>query len=183
MSKPVVAIVGRPNAGKSTLLNRVVGKLQAITEDLPGTTRDRNMADVTWGGVDFTLVDTGGLEIKPGSAVARGIKTQIETAIEEADVIIDLVDVTDGVTPADYEVADMLRKTDKPVILAASRQRPTGNRSAGVLRTGTGRTRRHQRPPRPGSCRPAGQDCAPAASPGTCRTGYRSHQGGDCRQA
>jgi len=121
MSKPVVAIVGRPNAGKSTLLNRVVGKLQAITEDLPGTTRDRNMADVTWGGVDFTLVDTGGLEIKPGSAVARGIKTQIETAIEEADVIIDLVDVTDGVTPADYEVADMLRKTDKPVILAANK--------------------------------------------------------------
>ncbi len=121
MTKPIVAIVGRPNAGKSTLLNRVVGKLQAITEDLPGTTRDRNLADVSWGGAEFTLVDTGGLEIKPDSAIGRGIKTQIETAIKEAHVIIDLVDVTDGVTPSDFEVADMLRKVNKPIILAANK--------------------------------------------------------------
>src|SRR3989304_6318215 len=104
MTKPVVAIVGRPNAGKSTLLNRIVGKPLAIIEDRPGTTRDRNMADVTWQGVEFTMVDTGGLEITPGSAIARGVKSQIEVAIKQADVIIDLVDVIDGVTPADQEV-------------------------------------------------------------------------------
>jgi GTP-binding protein len=121
MTKPIVAIVGRPNTGKSTLLNRVAGKRLAIIEDMPGTTRDRNLAEVTWGGTEFTLVDTGGLEIKPDTAIARGIKAQIETAIKEADVIIDLVDVNDGVTPADYEVADLLRKANKPVILAANK--------------------------------------------------------------
>ena len=119
--KPIVAIVGRPNTGKSTLLNRVAGKRLAIIEDLPGTTRDRNLTDVKWGDAEFTMVDTGGLEIKPRSAIARGIKAQIETAIKEADVIIDLVDVTDGVTPADFEVADMLRRANKPVLLAANK--------------------------------------------------------------
>jgi GTP-binding protein len=121
MTKSIVAIVGRPNTGKSTLLNRAAGKPLAITEDLPGTTRDRNLADVNWGGKEFTLVDTGGLETKPGSAIARGIKAQIETAIRDADVIIDLVDAKDGVTPADYEVADLLRKANKPVLLAANK--------------------------------------------------------------
>src|SRR3989304_168533 len=106
MTKPLVAIVGRPNAGKSTLLNRVVGKPLAIIEDRPGTTRDRNMADVAWGGVEFTLVDTGGLGLAPDSAVGRGVLAQIETAIDQADVIIDLVDVTEGVAPVDFEVAD-----------------------------------------------------------------------------
>jgi GTP-binding protein len=121
MTKPIVAIVGRPNTGKSTLLNRVAGKPLAITEDIPGTTRDRNLADVTWGGVEFTLVDTGGLEIQPSSTIARGVKAQIETAIKEADVIIDLVAVTDGVTPADFEVADILRKANKPIMLVANK--------------------------------------------------------------
>jgi GTPase len=121
VTKPIVAIVGRPNTGKSTLLNRVAGKPLAITEDRPGTTRDRNLADVNWGGTDFTMVDTGGLEIKPSSTIARGVKSQIETAIKDADVIIDLVAATDGVTPADYEVADMLRKANKPVMLVANK--------------------------------------------------------------
>jgi len=121
MIKPIVAIVGRPNTGKSTLLNRVAGKPLAITEDRPGTTRDRNLADVSWGSREFTLVDTGGLEIKPSTNIARGVKAQIETAIKDADVIIDLVDVKDGVTPADYDVADMLRKANKPIILAANK--------------------------------------------------------------
>lgn len=121
MTKPIVAIVGRPNTGKSTLLNRVAGRRLAIIEDMPGTTRDRNLAEVNWGGTEFTLVDTGGLEMKPDTAIARGIKAQIETAIKEADVIIDLVDITDGVTPADFEVADMLRKVNKPVLLAANK--------------------------------------------------------------
>jgi GTP-binding protein len=117
----MVAIVGRPNTGKSTLLNRIAGKRLAITENLPGTTRDRNMADVSWGKTEFILVDTGGLEMKPSSTIVKGIKAQIETAIKEADVIIDLVDAKDGVTPADYEVADRLRKANKPVILAANK--------------------------------------------------------------
>ena len=121
MIKPLVAIVGRPNVGKSTLLNRVVGKPLAIIEDKPGTTRDRNMADVAWGGVEFTIVDTGGLELAPDSAVGRGILAQIETAIEQANVIIDLVDVTGGLTPVDFEVADLLRRANKPVLLAANK--------------------------------------------------------------
>jgi GTP-binding protein len=121
MTKPIVVIVGRPNTGKSTLLNRIAGKRLAITEDEPGTTRDRNLADVIWGENEFTLVDTGGLEIKPSSTIAKGLKAQIETAMKEADVIIDLVDAKDGVTPADEEVADQLRKANKPVILAANK--------------------------------------------------------------
>jgi len=121
MTKPIVAIVGRPNTGKSTLLNRIVGKPLAITEDVPGTTRDRNMADVTWQGVEFTLVDTGGLEIEPRSTIARGVKNQVETAISEADVIIDVVDAIDGVTPVDLEIADVLRRANKPIIIAANK--------------------------------------------------------------
>jgi GTP-binding protein len=121
MTKPIVVIVGRPNTGKSTLLNRIAGKRLAITEDEPWTTRDRNLADVIWGENEFTLVDTGGLEIKPSSTIAKGVKAQIETAMKEADVIIDLVDAKDGVTPADEEVADQLRKANKPVILAANK--------------------------------------------------------------
>jgi len=121
MTRPIVAIVGRPNSGKSTLLNRVVGKPLAIVEDMPGTTRDRNLANVTWGGVEFTLIDTGGLEMEPRSTIAQGIRAQIETAINDADVIIDLVDVTDGVTRSDFEIADMLRRANKPVLLAANK--------------------------------------------------------------
>jgi GTP-binding protein len=121
MIRPVVAIVGRTNAGKSSLLNRVVGKPLAITEDRPGTTRDRNMAGVAWGGAEFTLVDTGGLELAPKTTVGRGVLEQIEAAIKEADVIIDLVDVTEGVTPVDCEVADRLRRAGKPILLAVNK--------------------------------------------------------------
>ena len=121
MGKPIVAIIGRQNVGKSTLLNRAVGKPLAIVEDLPGTTRDRIFADVSWRGVEFTMVDTGGLELKPQSAIAQAVKAQAETAIAEADVIILLVDVKDGVVPADLETADMLRRVSKPIILAANK--------------------------------------------------------------
>jgi GTP-binding protein len=121
MNRPIVAIVGRPNTGKSTLLNRLAGKPLAITENMPGTTRDRNQTEVTWRGTEFTVVDTGGLEIKPRSSIERGIKSQIEKALLDADVIIDLVDVVEGVTPSDYEVADMLRKISKPVILVVNK--------------------------------------------------------------
>jgi GTPase len=121
LTKPVIAIVGRPNTGKSTLLNRIVGKPQAIVEDLPGTTRDRNTADAEWQGTEFTLVDTGGLEMAPGTSIARGVKAQVETAIEEADLIIFLVDAKDGVTPADQEIADRLRKASKPMLVVANK--------------------------------------------------------------
>jgi GTP-binding protein len=121
MSKPIVAIVGRPNAGKSTFLNRVAGKPLAIVEDIPGTTRDRIFADVTWQGKVFTLVDTGGLELSPDSTITRGIMTQINTAIGEADVIVSLVDVTEGLTPADLDITDMLRRINKPVLLVANK--------------------------------------------------------------
>jgi GTP-binding protein len=121
MNKPIVAIIGRQNAGKSTLLNRVAGKPLAIVEDLPGTTRDRIFASVSWQGVEFTMVDTGGLELEPRSTIARGVKAQIEAAISEADIIVSLVDVKDGVTPSDLEIADMLRRVSKPILLVVNK--------------------------------------------------------------
>jgi len=116
-----VAIVGRQNVGKSTLLNRVARKPLAIVADLPGTTRDRIFASVAWQGVDFTLVDTGGLEMAPRSTVAQGVREQVEAAIAEADVIIFLVDVKSGLIPADLEVAEMLRRVSKPILLVANK--------------------------------------------------------------
>jgi len=121
MSKPIVAIIGRQNVGKSTLLNRVAGKRLAIVADLPGTTRDRMLANVSWHGVEFTMVDTGGLEPKPASTMAQAVKEQAEVAIAEADVIVFLADVRDGVVPTDLEAADILRQVSKPVVLAANK--------------------------------------------------------------
>lgn len=132
MNKPIVAIIGRQNAGKSTLLNRVAGKPLAIVQDLPGTTRDRIFANVSWQGTDFTMVDTGGLELEPRSTIARGVKAQIEAAISEADVIISLVDVKDGVTPSDLEIADMLRRVNKPILLVANKVDNSGLESEAV---------------------------------------------------
>ncbi len=121
MSKPIVAIIGRQNVGKSTLLNRMVGKRLAIVADLPGTTRDRIFANVSWQGVELTVVDTGGLEMSPNSTIIQGVKEQVETAITEADVIIFLVDVRSGVVPSDLEIADMLRQVSKPILLVANK--------------------------------------------------------------
>lgn len=121
MSKSIVAIVGRQNVGKSTLLNRVARKPLAIVADLPGTTRDRIFASVAWQGVEFTLVDTGGLEMAPRSTVARGVREQVEAAIAEADVIVFLVDVKSGLIPADLEMAEMLRRASKPILLVANK--------------------------------------------------------------
>jgi GTP-binding protein len=121
MPKPIVAIVGRQNVGKSTLLNRLAGKRIAIVADLPGTTRDRVFADVSWRDSSFTLVDTGGMELKPSSAVALGVREQVEAAIAEADVIIFLVDSEAGLVPADLEIAQMLRRSNKPIVVAANK--------------------------------------------------------------
>jgi GTP-binding protein len=116
-----VAIVGRQNVGKSTLHNRIARKPLAIVEDLPGTTRDRIFTNVAWQGVEFTLIDTGGLEIAPRSTVAQGVREQVEAAIAEADVIIFLVDVKSGLIPADLEMAEMLRRVSKPILLVANK--------------------------------------------------------------
>ena len=121
VSKPIVAIIGRQNVGKSTLLNRIVRKPLAIVEDLPGTTRDRIFADVSWQGAEFTMVDTGGLGLKPRSTIAQGTKEQAEAAIADADVIIFLVDVRDGVIPSDLEIADTVRQASKSVVLVANK--------------------------------------------------------------
>ncbi|MFC1908004.1 ribosome biogenesis GTPase Der [Chloroflexota bacterium] len=121
MNKPIVAIIGRQNVGKSTLLNRVAGKPIAIVEDLPGTTRDRIFANVSWQGVEFTIIDTGGLEPKPQSNITQGVNEQVEVAIAEADVIIFLLDVRDGVTPPDLEIAGKLRQVSKPIVLVVNK--------------------------------------------------------------
>ena len=121
MSKSIVAIVGRQNVGKSTLLNRLAGKRIAIVEDLPGTTRDRVLADISWHGEEFTLVDTGGLEIEPGTIIGAGVKAQVKNAIEQADAVIFMTDVRHGVVTSDHEVADLLRQINKPVILAVNK--------------------------------------------------------------
>ncbi|OGO37718.1 MAG: ribosome biogenesis GTPase Der [Chloroflexi bacterium RBG_16_57_8] len=121
MTKPIVAIVGRQNVGKSTLLNRLAGKRIAITEDAPGTTRDRVVADVSWHGAEFTLIDTGGMEPVPQSHLAKAVQTQVKTAINEADIIVFLTDVRDGVTSFDRDIADMLRRSEKPVILTVNK--------------------------------------------------------------
>ncbi|MFC1984643.1 ribosome biogenesis GTPase Der [Chloroflexota bacterium] len=121
VSKPIVAIIGRQNVGKSALLNRMAGKPIAIVADLPGTTRDRIFANVSWQGVEFTIVDTGGLEVKPQSAIAQRVEEQAEMAIAEADIIIFLVDVTDGVIPSDQEITDRLRQVSKPMVLVVNK--------------------------------------------------------------
>jgi len=119
--KPVVAIVGRPNVGKSTLFNRLVGKPMAIVSDIPGTTRDRIFADITVDGHDIVLVDTGGLEPKPETSIARKIRNQVETAIEEADAIVFLLDAIDGLTNPDLDIADKLRRIDKPILTVVNK--------------------------------------------------------------
>ena len=121
MNKPVVAIVGRPNVGKSTLFNRLVGRSVAIVSKMAGTTRDRVTTETEWGEHLFILVDTGGLEIFPETAIWRQVRIQIETAIEDADVIVMMVDVTQGVTPDDIDVAAQLRPSGRKIILAANK--------------------------------------------------------------
>lgn len=121
MRKPLVAIIGRQNVGKSTLLNRLAGKRIAIVEDLPGTTRDRVFADIVWQDKEFTVVDTGGLEMTPDDEVGREVRQQVSVAIRDADIIIFAVDVKDGVMPTDLDIAGMLRRANKPVILVVNK--------------------------------------------------------------
>ena len=119
--KPLVAIVGRPNVGKSTLFNRLVGNRLAIVSDVAGTTRDRVMTETIWADHAFILVDTGGLDLFPETDMWQQVKGQIEVAIEDADVIVFAVDAATGITPADVDVADALRRTEKPIVLVANK--------------------------------------------------------------
>lgn len=130
MAKPIVALVGRPNVGKSTLFNRLIGERRAIVQNEPGTTRDRVYGSGDWGGVDFTLIDTGGLqedtdvpddETELRRLITRQTRNQAAMAISEADVIVMLVDSRAGPTPQDIEISEMLRRSNKPTLLAANK--------------------------------------------------------------
>lgn len=121
MAKPVVAIVGRPNVGKSTLFNRLVGSRKAIVEDIPGVTRDRLYDNSDWLGREFIIIDTGGIRFDEGDIFTKEIKLQAELAVEEADVIVMVVDAQEGISPEDEQVADLLRKSKKQVVLAANK--------------------------------------------------------------
>ncbi|MBO4572270.1 MAG: ribosome biogenesis GTPase Der [Clostridia bacterium] len=121
MNKPIVAIVGRPNVGKSTFFNKITGTKISIVKDHPGVTRDRIYCDAEWCGYKFTLVDTGGIELKSQDEMWMHIKKQAELAIDAADVIIFMTSAKDGVTSADAEVAERLRKSRKPVVLVVNK--------------------------------------------------------------
>ena len=121
MSKPIVALIGRPNVGKSTFFNYIIGERKSIVEDTPGVTRDRIYADTEWRGRKFTIIDTGGIEPKSNDEILVQMKRQAQIAMETADVIIFLTDIKQGVTATDYEVATMLRKMGKPIVLVCNK--------------------------------------------------------------
>src|SRR5213592_4460006 len=121
MSLPVVAIVGRPNVGKSTLFNRLVGERVAIVEDVPGTTRDRIYATTEWRGREFSLIDTGGLDDGKAGEMEAAVRRQAEAAIREADAVLFVVDAQSGILPVEHDVADRLRRSRKPVVMAANK--------------------------------------------------------------
>ncbi len=121
MAKPTVAIVGRPNVGKSTFFNYIVGKRISIVEDTPGVTRDRIYADANWRGIDFTIIDTGGIEPETDDIIISQMRTQADMAVAIADVILFVTDFKQGVTEADKEIALMLKKSKKPIVLVCNK--------------------------------------------------------------
>ena len=121
MNKPIVAIVGRPNVGKSTLFNALAGQMISIVKDTPGVTRDRIYADIDWLNHQFTLIDTGGIEPDSSDIILSQMREQAQIAIDTADVIIFMTDVKQGLIDADAKVADMLRRSRKPVILVVNK--------------------------------------------------------------
>ncbi len=118
---PVIAIVGRPNVGKSTLYNRLAGRRMAIVSDVPGTTRDRISMDADWKGKRYVLVDTGGIEDRPGDLLWEDVRNQTAKALEDADAVILVVDAAAGISPGDHEAADLVRRSGKPYVLAANK--------------------------------------------------------------
>src|ERR687884_2230692 len=120
-AKPLVALVGRPNVGKSTLFNRLIGEPYAVVHDAPGTTRDRLYGTTDWQGVEFTLVDTGGIGLEVEGDIMAGTLAQAQEAMSEADVIVLVADAQTGPLPADDDLALLLRRTQKPVLLAVNK--------------------------------------------------------------
>ena len=121
MAKPIVAIIGKPNVGKSTFFNYIVGKRISIVEDTPGVTRDRVYGEANWRGREFTLIDTGGIEPESNDEILVQMRTQANIAIDIADVIIFMTDIKQGVTAADEDIAIMLKKARKPVVLVCNK--------------------------------------------------------------
>ncbi|MCR4711800.1 MAG: 50S ribosome-binding GTPase, partial [Clostridia bacterium] len=121
MSRPIVAVVGRPNVGKSTLFNRIVGRRVSIVEDTPGVTRDRIYAEAEWNGIHFDLIDTGGIEPASSDVILAQMREQAQIAIDMADVILFVTDGKEGITTTDEEVANMLRRTGKKVVLLVNK--------------------------------------------------------------
>ena len=121
MNKPIVAIVGRPNVGKSTLFNALAGQMISIVKDTPGVTRDRIYADIDWLNHQFTLIDTGGIEPDSSDIILSQMREQAQIAIDTADVIIFMTDVKQGLVDSDAKVADMLRRSRKPVVLVVNK--------------------------------------------------------------
>ena len=132
MSKPLVAIVGRPNVGKSMLFNRLAGKRLSIVEDTPGVTRDRLYAECEWNGRKFDIVDTGGIEPSTDDEILLFMREQAQIAIDSADVIVFVTEIGTGVTAADHEVAGMLLKAKKPVVLAVNKMDSIGEVDPGI---------------------------------------------------
>ncbi len=132
MSRPIVAIVGRPNVGKSQLFNKLVGRRVSIVEDTPGVTRDRIYGEADWNGRSFTLIDTGGIEPRTDDQILTFMREQAETAIETAAVIVFVCDLRTGLTASDHEVASMLLRSGKPVVLAVNKADSTGATDPGI---------------------------------------------------
>jgi len=130
LSAPLVAIIGRPNVGKSTLFNRLVGRREAIVEDRPGVTRDRLYGVGNWDGRHFILVDTGGLDPDLETGIPAHIRSQAEVAIEEADLILFVVDASEGPTTVDHEIAEFLRRSGKPILVVANKSDSPGRELA-----------------------------------------------------
>ena len=126
MSKPIIAIVGRPNVGKSMLFNKLVGKRLSIVEDTPGVTRDRIYGEAEWNGRKFTVVDTGGIEPSTDNMILAFMREQAQIAIDNATVIVFVTDIKTGMTASDQEVAYMLQRSGKPIVLAVNKMDSTG---------------------------------------------------------
>ena len=124
--KPIVAIVGRPNVGKSMLFNKLIGRRLSIVEDTPGVTRDRIYGETDWNGRKFTLIDTGGIEPRTDNQILEFMRDQAQIAIENATVIVFLTDIKTGLTASDHEVASMLLRSGKPIVLAVNKMDSTG---------------------------------------------------------
>ena len=183
---PVLAVVGRPNVGKSTLVNRIIGRREAVVEDVPGVTRDRVSYDATWNGRDFTVVDTGGWDARRRGWPAQ-VAAQAELAVAAADAVLFVVDATVGITDTDEAVVRVLRQSGKPVVLAANKvdDQRTEAEAAALWNLGLGEPYPGLGAARPGERRPAGRHPGGPArgAAGGLRRAGRAAPGRDRRQA